>query len=59
MTSFKVSPLAPQNQMASRIDPQAIQQMYRERFPTMTNEQLIQATRAYIMQVTRIGTKPN
>ena len=33
------------------IDPQAIQQLYRARYPQMTNEQLNQATRAYIMQV--------
>ena len=37
--------------MASTIDPQHIQQMYRARFPDMSNEQIIQATRAYIMQV--------
>ena len=40
--------------MASSIDPQAIQQLYRARYPQMTNEQLNQATRAYIMQVTRV-----
>merc|ERR1712038_843665 len=36
--------------MSSSIDPQAIQQLYRARYPQMTNEQLNQATRAYIMQ---------
>ena len=40
--------------MASTIDPKAIQQLYRARYPQMTNEQLNQATRAYIMQVTRV-----
>ena len=40
-----------QNAMAQSIDPQAIQQLYRARYPQMTNEQLNQATRAYIMQV--------
>merc|ERR1719471_678227 len=39
-----------QNAMSSSIDPQAIQQLYRARYPQMTNEQLNQATRAYIMQ---------
>ena len=41
-----------QNAMVQQsIDPQAIQQLYRARYPQMTNEQLNQATRAYIMQV--------
>ena len=51
--------LVQQNAMASSIDPQAIQQLYRARYPQMTNEQLNQATRAYIMQVNRVKTRPN
>ena len=48
-----------QNAMSSSIDPQAIQQLYRARYPQMTNEQLNQATRAYIMQVIQTVNKPN